>query len=151
MTPSYTHPKRLRRYTNTIFKMFHKYTTKKSNQKLLSRGLKALFMILSRQRTTVSTLRIKFSAKVLLSFQKNRVQMKRVGGWGELLGGGNSSLNSWLHNPLPGPPESSMMVLRNMTNQDHVRSNFKVLLETNTDTMTVPANWRQVVTKNHKA
>lgn len=44
-----------------------------------------------------------------------------------------------------------MMVLRYMTNQDHVRPNFKVLLETNTDTMTVPTNWRQVVTKNHKA
>lgn len=114
----------------------------------MSTGLKALFMILSLQRITVSTLRIKFSAKVPLSFQKNGVQMKRGGG---LLGGGNSSLNSWLHNPLPGPPESSMMVLRYMTNQDHVRPNFKVLLETNTDTMTVPTNWRQVVTKNHKA
>lgn len=59
--------------------------------------LKALFMILSLQRITVSTLKVKFSAKMPLSFQKNGVQMEKGG---NLLGGGSSSPNSWLHNSL---------------------------------------------------
>lgn len=41
--------------------------------------LKVLFMILSLQRITVSTLKVKFSAKMPLSFQKNGVQMEKGG------------------------------------------------------------------------
>ena len=91
---------------------------------------------------------IKFSTKAPLSFQVNGVQTER-GEISQKVGPAALTLGSIAH--LPGPLGKLVIISRIHDPGDHNGMMLKMLVETNTDSLTVPINQRQADTKNHKA